>query len=142
MADTITTTSSQAPEWLQPYLKTYMDRAFGVADQPYQQYQGQRVADLNGTQQTAMDAITNRAMNGNPVMNSAQGALQGIAENFLATMKLSIAWLMHLQPDEIGKWLAIMYTVVQLYVLVRDKIVRKRRARRDALSTTSPGDLS
>lgn len=79
MADTITTTSSQAPEWLQPYLKSYMDRAFSVADTPYQQYQGQRVADLNGTQQTAMDAIQNRAMNGNPVMNSAQGALQGIA---------------------------------------------------------------
>ena len=79
MADTITTTSSQAPEWLQPYLKSYMDRAFSVADTPYQQYQGQRVADLNGTQQTAMDAIQNRAMNGNPVMNAAQGALQGIA---------------------------------------------------------------
>jgi uncharacterized protein (DUF3820 family) len=79
MADTITTTSSQAPEWLQPYLKTYMDRAFSVADQPFQQYQGQRVADLNGTQQTAMDAITNRAMSGNPAMNAAQGALQGIA---------------------------------------------------------------
>ena len=79
MADTITTTSSQAPEWLQPYLKSHMDRAFSVADTPYQQYQGQRVADLNGTQQTAMDAIQNRAMNGNPVMNAAQGALQGIA---------------------------------------------------------------
>lgn len=79
MADTITTTSSQAPEWLQPYLKTYMDRAFSVADQPFQQYQGQRVADLNSQQQTAMDAITNRAMSGNPVMNAAQGALQGIA---------------------------------------------------------------
>ena len=79
MADTITTTSSQAPEWLQPYLKTYVDRAFQVGDQPYQQYQGQRVADLNDTQQTAMDAVQNRAINGNPVMNAAQGALQGIA---------------------------------------------------------------
>lgn len=62
-------------------------------------------------------------------------------ENFLAAMKLSIAWLLHLQPDDIGKWLAIIYTIAQLYVLVRDKIVRKR-ARRDALATTSPGDLT
>ena len=65
-----------------------------------------------------------------------------VKENFLAAMKLSIAWLMHLQPDEIGKWLAIVYTVAQLYVLVRDKIVRKRRARREARATTSPGDLA
>ena len=65
-----------------------------------------------------------------------------VKENLLAAMKLSIAWLMHLQPDEVGKWLAIVYTAAQLYVLVRDKIVRKRRARRDALATTSPGDLA
>lgn len=65
-----------------------------------------------------------------------------VKENFIAMMKLSFAWLMHLQPDEIGKWLAIVYTAAQLYVLVRDKIARKRRARREALATTSPGDLS
>lgn len=56
-----------------------------------------------------------------------------VKENLLAAMNLSIAWLMHLQPDEVGKWLAIVYTVAQLYVLVRDKIVRKRRARRDVV---------
>ena len=65
-----------------------------------------------------------------------------VKESLLAAMKLSIAWLMHLQPDEVGKWLAIVYTAAQLYVLVRDKIVRKRRARREALATTSPGDLA
>ena len=65
-----------------------------------------------------------------------------VKENVIAMMRLSIAWLMHLQLDEVGKWLAIVYTVVQLYVLVRDKIVRKRRARREALATTSPGDLA
>lgn len=64
-----------------------------------------------------------------------------IKENFVAMMKLSFAWLLHLQPDDIGKWLAIVYTVAQLYVLVRDKVLRKRRARRDAELTTSPGDL-
>ena len=74
--------------------------------------------------------------------NAMEHAPAEVKENFIAMMKLSFAWLMHLQPDEIGKWLAIVYTAAQLYVLVRDKIARKRRARREALATTSPGDLS
>lgn len=74
--------------------------------------------------------------------NAMEHAPVEVKENVIAMMRLSIAWLMHLQLDEVGKWLAIVYTVVQLYVLVRDKIVRKRRARREALATTSPGDLA
>ena len=79
MASTTQTTSTSLPDWVQPYAQSYLDRASQVADQPYQQYTGQQVAGLNGTQMTAMDAIQNRAMNGNPYMNTAQQSLQGIA---------------------------------------------------------------
>ena len=59
----------------------------------------------------------------------------------IAGLKVSMSWLLSLQANNVAAWLAIVYTAAQLYVLVRDKIVRKRQRRKDA-QTTSPGTLS
>ena len=59
----------------------------------------------------------------------------------IAVLKVSVSWLLSLQAHDIAAWLAIIYTAAQLYVLVRDKIVRKRQRRQDA-QTTSPSTLS
>jgi hypothetical protein len=46
-----------------------------VGNSPYQAYGGQGVADMNSTQQSAMDMIQQRAANGSPVMNQANDTL-------------------------------------------------------------------
>lgn len=74
-----TTQTTGMPEWAQPYAKGYLDQTAQIASQPYQAYGGQRQAGLNQTQYAGIDAIKNRALNGNAAMNTAQGALQATA---------------------------------------------------------------
>lgn len=77
---TSTTQASIAPE-LRPLANLYTQQATQVANTPYQSYTGQRYADLNGTQNQALDMVQQRAQDGSPVMDQANqtltGALQG-----------------------------------------------------------------
>ena len=59
----------------------------------------------------------------------------------VAGLKVAVSWLLSLQAHDVASWLAIIYTAAQLYVLVRDKIIRKRQRRKDA-QTTTPSTLS
>lgn len=77
--DSTQTTTSSLPAWVEPYARSYLDRAVEVSDRPYQQYTGQTVAGMNDAQYQAMDAIRNRAISGSPVMNTAAQSLQSIA---------------------------------------------------------------
>ncbi len=77
-SDSQTTTQSM-PAWMQPYAENYLKRASQVADLPYQQYSGQRVASFNPAQQYGMNAIANRAMSGSPIMSTASQTLQDTA---------------------------------------------------------------
>ena len=77
--DSTQTTTSSLPAWVEPYMRSYLDRAVEVSDLPYQQYTGQTVAGMNDAQYQAMDAIRNRAISGSPVMNTAAQSLQSIA---------------------------------------------------------------
>lgn len=59
--------------------------------------------------------------------------LQSFKDDAMAAAKVSIAWLLakwdtitSVSSAEIAQYLAIVYTLVSLYVLVRDKIVRRR----------------
>lgn len=76
MADTYTSSTSM-PSWAQPYAQGYLQRAQAVADNPYQQYTGQMVADMSPWQTQAYQGIAQRAMSGSPVMSAANGALTG-----------------------------------------------------------------
>jgi hypothetical protein len=76
MADYTSTTSM--PAWAQPYAQGYLERAQQTADQPYQQYQGPRVAGFTPWQQQGLQAQAQRAADGSPLMDGASGALQGM----------------------------------------------------------------
>lgn len=56
------TTRVQLPEWLDGIGPMIGDVGQDLAFLPYQQYQGQRVADLSPETQMALDAMTNQAM--------------------------------------------------------------------------------
>lgn len=71
--DTTTTISkSEPPAYVQPYAKGLMNSAAQVASRPYEQYSGQRIADLDPYQQYGFEATAQRAISGSPVMNQAQ----------------------------------------------------------------------
>lgn len=60
-----------------PYWQQTLQDASAQAAQPYQQYQGQRVAFMDQNQQDALGGIRDFAMNsGSPVTHSANGQLQ------------------------------------------------------------------
>jgi hypothetical protein len=76
MADYTTTSSTQMPAFVQPYAQGYLQRAQTVADSPYQQYPGQRVADLKPYQPEAAGGMYARGMQGNPTMAAGNTNLQ------------------------------------------------------------------
>lgn len=69
---TATTTTSNIPnQYVQEYLPQYLNRASALSNVPYQAYGGQQVADFTPYQNQALGMIGNRAIAGNPLMDSA-----------------------------------------------------------------------
>jgi hypothetical protein len=69
------TAMPEIPTELKPLAKLYTNQATSIAGTPFQAYTGQRYADLNGTQNQALDMIQQRAANGSPVMDQANQTL-------------------------------------------------------------------
>lgn len=80
MPNVTTTTQSGVPDWLAPYYQNYLNGAFGVANRPYQQYQGPQVAGLSDLQTGALGGIQG-AMYGNPTTWQGMGLLGNIMQN-------------------------------------------------------------
>lgn len=70
------TTTQEVPAELKPLASAYSSKAMDLANQGYQGYGNQQVASLNGYQTTGADAIANRALSGDALMNQASGAMQ------------------------------------------------------------------
>ncbi len=66
-----TTTVQNCPDWAVPYAQDFQNFARQVANQPYQPYEGQTVAQLNPYQTAGYDAMAARAMQGSPVSDAA-----------------------------------------------------------------------
>jgi hypothetical protein len=81
MADITTTNSNSYPDWAAPYASGFLQRAQQVTDQPYQAYQGGRVAGMAPWQEQGLQAQASRAMQGSPIMSGANTALQGFFGN-------------------------------------------------------------
>ena len=69
------TTATQPLPQFAPYMTDYWSMAQDVAKTPYQQSPGTYVGP-NDTLQAGWEAVTNRAINGNPAMSAAQQGLQ------------------------------------------------------------------
>lgn len=105
MADLITSSSTSMPDWVQPYASGYLNRAQQVADQPYQQYNGARVADFNPYQTQALDAQAQRAMQGSATMGAANTNLQGVLNgNYLGGNPYLTQQIDAAQGDLVRNW--------------------------------------
>ena len=74
---TTTTSSQEIPAELKPLANLYVQQAQNIAQTPYQQYTGQRYADLNPTQNAGIGMVQQRAINGSQTMNNAESSLNG-----------------------------------------------------------------
>lgn len=63
---TTTITQQELPEFLQPYSTQYIQRAFGLANAPYQQYPGSRIAEFEPEHEQALGMTTSQALYGVP----------------------------------------------------------------------------
>jgi hypothetical protein len=54
---TVTQQTSNIPEYFQPYLERLFERAEGVTTEPFQRYEGQRLAPITEQQQTAYQGV-------------------------------------------------------------------------------------
>jgi len=74
-SDSTASTARTIPDELKPLAQRYADVAINYSNKPFQSYTGQRYADLNNTQNQAIQMIQNRATNGSPVMDQANSTL-------------------------------------------------------------------
>jgi len=74
------TTTPAIPQELKPLANLYVKQATNIANTPFQAYQGQRYADLNGNQNAGINMIANRAVNGSQTMSNAEGNLNQIMQ--------------------------------------------------------------
>jgi hypothetical protein len=72
------TSSSQIsyPDEIKPLLSNVANLSSDLYGQQFQNYTGQRYADMNGTQTSALQGITDRATNGSELWNASQDSLQ------------------------------------------------------------------
>jgi hypothetical protein len=72
-------TKFDPPEWTAGRYPGAMDTLDRLASSPYQQYQGMKVAPLTDYQHTAGQLTADRALYGDPQLNTSRGSLMGIA---------------------------------------------------------------
>ena len=80
--DEVTNTMvSEPPEWLVPHLQGFINQGLGLANQPYEAYTGQRIAEFTPQHDTAFQMIQDRALEGSPYMDTAQATGIGMMGN-------------------------------------------------------------
>jgi hypothetical protein len=66
------TTTTELPQWAQPYAQQLLSRGANLSSQPMPVYTGPRTADMNGMQTQGMSMVAQRAQNGSQVVNAGQ----------------------------------------------------------------------
>jgi len=69
-------TTQSIPNELKPLAAAYSDKAMDLANQPYQGYYGQQVADKNWWQAQGEQGITDRALGGDALMNQGSATMK------------------------------------------------------------------
>jgi hypothetical protein len=78
-AQEVTTTTSNLPEYAEPYFKRALERTIYQSAQPYQTYTGSRMADFTPEERMSMQGMTQMASAGTPYqMRQASDIASGI----------------------------------------------------------------
>jgi len=83
--DVESTTTNTPWAGVQPYITDYLKQAQGQNQTPFQFNEGDQIAPFSPEQQYGLGMTTQRAINGSPVMNAAQGnAYNTLQGNFIS----------------------------------------------------------
>ena len=72
---TTQTVKNELPSWATPYSQELLTRGAAVADRPFEQYSGERIAALSPEQQLGISGTMARAQQGNAAVNAGQSML-------------------------------------------------------------------
>ncbi len=72
------TSSSELPEWMQPYAKSYLGKAQSVSDKPYTPYGEQTVAGMDPRTQQGIDQQAQLGANGTAIGNAGKAGLTDV----------------------------------------------------------------
>lgn len=72
------TSETKLPDWIEDFAKSGLQQAKTVASELTPPYQGEQVAPINATQQTALDAASANLGSTNPAFQTAMGGAQGV----------------------------------------------------------------
>ena len=75
--DSTTSTVTEIPEEVQPYLTDFLQRTDALSRTPFSEYQGERISPLSGYHDAAADLVTSRALYGDPAVEAGRGMLAG-----------------------------------------------------------------
>lgn len=78
--DSTSSSSITYPDEIKPLLSNVANLSTDLYNQSWQGYGGQRYADLNSTQQQALQMASDRATNGSPVMDQANSTLTSMLQ--------------------------------------------------------------
>jgi hypothetical protein len=115
--DSTTTQTPQIPEHLRPYANDYAAMGWGLANKPFQPYQGERVAGFTPDQIAGMDMTRGVAGQNSPLWGQAQSQLSDVIGG------------KYLSPDS-NPWLRGMYDSAASRV--SDQFARGTAANTDA----------
>lgn len=102
------TTVENMPQWLSDYTQALIARANVVAAEPYQAYQGPRVAGFTDDQTNAFDVIRNNIGNWNDEFNASKSATSGAltqATPYFDRAMTSFDQASGATPDQINKYM-------------------------------------
>lgn len=69
---TTTISKSEPPAFVQPWSESLMSRGAALSQAPYQAYPGQKLADISPETLYGLEATSQRAVQGSPLMNATQ----------------------------------------------------------------------
>nr|WP_315447162.1 hypothetical protein [uncultured Pseudomonas sp.] len=79
-------TTQSIPNELKPLATAYSNKAMGLANSPYQGYDGKQVADMTWLQNMGLQSAVNRAFAGDSLLNQSKSTMQdGLASGNAAT---------------------------------------------------------
>jgi hypothetical protein len=79
--NTTTTTITEPPEYVKPYSVELMERAGALSNAPFTPYTGQRIAGLTPEHTAGLNMTTSRALQGSPLIGSAQNQAENVFNN-------------------------------------------------------------
>jgi hypothetical protein len=99
------TTTTNVPQWLSDYTQGVVNQANVIAGQPYQPYQGPRIAGFTPEQLQAFDLAQGNVGKYKPALDEAIGATRGVLGTLSGSLEGNLAGASRTFPQAAGEYM-------------------------------------